>query len=922
MDSFLTQVARRIADEHPHDIDRTLVVLNNMRSLRFLKQAFKEFGRTMFLPHMTAIDALVSELGGLEIVPNEFLLFELYRIHLELEGEEAKYKTFDEFISFGDLMMGDFSEIDQYCVPARDLFVNLHDLKEVIEWDIESPDLTPFQRDYLRFYRSLYEYYSRLRERLMAEKKAYSGMAYRHVAEHIGELVDNQPWTAVYFIGFNALSECERRIIGEYARRGVGHLLTDGDPYFLRPEQESGHFLRKHREEFPEIVPQGPSLFGQGQRHITVVACPENALQCKVAGQLLTKHHEWLERGEECAVVLADEGLLTPCLSALPEGDYPVNISMGLAYCDTGMHLLACRLLTLWRNADSRGFYHSDILALLSDHYVGQLLGQRDLRKQTADFLRRDNIIRCQGGEVIRFLGDDRLAPAFAEGELTPDRWLDTMRQTVAALLESRVLENNKKELQAAGSLVEILDYLGQLQAAYGYIDRLETLEKIYLRIAQRHQIDLEGKPHSGLQLMGMLETRNIDFRHLILLSAGEGVLPASRSASSLVPFQLKQHFGLPTYREKDAVYAYNFYHMLLRAEDVYLVYSSESEAMGKGEPSRFIRQVEHELAPRFGIEVKHLVVNNNEPPHTAAPDPAGRKSEAVQQRLVELARKGFSPTVFDDYIECPLKYYYTRVLGIRSSDSLADDLDSSQLGTAIHNILHHIYEPYTGRTVEAAGLRQALADLPALMKAEFDALFVHGRATEGRNHFMHSVAETQLTSLLRKEIALIEEGHRLEIVMLEQKLGPLQLEGDVHIKGTVDRVDRLDGTLRIVDYKTGGLEDNEIAYRSTSNRAGEVVIPGKWFQLMSYALLYTTLRETPPTFSAGIYPLRNLQSGVRLASWDGDTELTADYMARFRAMLTDLCRELMDPAVDFSPALRRDRCRYCDVRTFCPRRP
>ena len=185
METFLKQVARRIADTHPNDTDRVLVVFNNRRSLRFFQRRFVSLGRTMFLPRTMSIDDLVAELGGLKIVPNEFLLFELYSIHVELEGEERKYKTFDEFISFGDLMLGDFSELDQYCVDAADLFGNLHDLKAIGEWDIEGSELTPFQRDYLHFYRSLYEYYRRLHERLAAQGKAYGGMAYRQVAENI-----------------------------------------------------------------------------------------------------------------------------------------------------------------------------------------------------------------------------------------------------------------------------------------------------------------------------------------------------------------------------------------------------------------------------------------------------------------------------------------------------------------------------------------------------------------------------------------------------------------------------------------------------------------------------------------------------------------------------------------------------------------
>ncbi len=767
MDSFLKSVARHIADTHPKDTDRVLVVMNNRRSVRFFQRQFNGLGRPLFLPQTLVIDDLVAQLGGLEIVPNEFLLFELYRIHVEIGGEERKYKSFDEFIPFGDLMLGDFSEIDQYCVDARDLFGNLHDLKSIGEWDIESSDLSPFQRDYLAFYRSLYEYYRRLHERLLAEGKAWSGMAYRHVAEQIGTLADGCPWEAVYFIGFNALSECERRIVGEYVRRGIGHLLTDGDPYFTAPDQEAGHFLRKHMDEFPEIKPVGTSLFGQGERHITVVECPESLIQCKFAGGLLASHPEWLREGEgeSTAVVLADESLLLPMLNSLPDledEDYSVNISMGYAYTDSNMHQLVQKLLRLHRQRNDRGYYGNDVLEVLSDTHTQRLLDLDNLRRRTARFLEEGSYIRCQAPELLAFLGGDqgKTSLLFPEQRLTVDEWIACMKTLVGALVAANLLESNKKEKQAAASLAKILDYLDELQQRYHYIVDFSTLEKIYSRIARHHNIALIGEPLSGLQIMGVLETRNLDFRRVVLLSANEGMIPSGRSGNTLVPHELKRAFGLPTYQEKDSVYAYNFYHLLLRAEEVYLVFSSESEAMGKGEASRFIRQVECELAPQFGIKVDHWVVDNNKPLAGNTPEAAEGKSEAVMARLKTMADKGFTPTGFDDYLECPLRYYYRQVLGIDEEETLDDDLDASQLGTCIHNVLEEIYTPYVGRPLETDGLRKALADLPQLMEREFQRFFLHGRDTEGRNHFYHSVAETQLRRLLEKEIALLDQGH------------------------------------------------------------------------------------------------------------------------------------------------------------------
>ena len=229
MEPFLLQVARRIADEHPRNTDRVLAVFNNNRSKRFFLNQFRALGRPSFLPQVMTIDEFVASLGGLEIVPNEFLLFELYDIHVELEGDDRKYQTFEDFIAFGDLMMADFSEIDQYCVDAAKIFDNLHEIKSIGEWDIEGKPLTERQQRYLAFYRSLYQYYSKLHNRLLAEGKAYGGMAYREVASNIGTLADRCPHEAVYFVGFNAISECERLIISEFCRRGNGHLIADND---------------------------------------------------------------------------------------------------------------------------------------------------------------------------------------------------------------------------------------------------------------------------------------------------------------------------------------------------------------------------------------------------------------------------------------------------------------------------------------------------------------------------------------------------------------------------------------------------------------------------------------------------------------------------------------------------------------------
>lgn len=935
METFLGKIARDIANRYPQEADQVLVVFNNRRSLRFFKRQFESMGSTMFLPQTMVIDELVGQLGGLEIVPREFLIFELFKIHTDII-KGTKYTSFEEFISFGDLMLADFSEIDQYCVDAHDLFNNLHALKSLGEWDVEGSGLTQFQVDYLTFYRSLYDYYRLLHERLAAQGKAYSGMAYRHVAENIEALAGGCRYKEVYFIGFDALSECERRIIGEYVRAHNGHLLADGDPYYFDERQEAGYFLRKHCEEFPDIRPSGESLYGQGEHHICVVECPDRLLQCKYAGAMLEAMKNEDERDlsagkkgllDNTAVVLADESLLMPMLNSLPEG-IDVNISMGYGFADTGMNMFAKKLLSLHRRRNESGYYHEDILDVMSDQLAADILGGENMMHGTARYFEKNNIIRCKTQDLAQCVDSEHLAEIFPEEVLDVDGWIAMMMHVAETLGNGVLKEKSTAERQAAASLTEILVFMADMQAEYHYIDNFKTLEKVYVRLAQKHTVDLVGEPLSGLQILGMLEARNLDFRRVILLSANEGVLPAGRSGNTLIPHDLKNEFHLPTYREKDCVYANHFYRLLQRADTAYLMYATENELMGKGEKSRFITQVEDELAPAFGIHVEHRIMNNDGIPRPAPAAVPTAKSGAMMESIRRKAAEGFSPTSFEDYICCPQEYYYKHILGVKENDSLEDDIDSSQLGECIHNSLEEIYGPYVGHTVDPTGLRSALAGLPDIIDRQFRELFKNGRSSDGRNHFYRSVVEAQLRNLLRKEIS-ITENNDLCIEMLENELGPMVVGHDplgnpYCLKGRVDRVDRLNGQLRVIDYKSGSLDGKEIAYTDPDGGFSiENKLPGKWFQLMCYALLYNRVHgNNEENVVSAIYPLRYTQKGLQYATWNGSELLGLADLERFRAMLDAYCLELLSPDSAFRVSDDKQVCRFCPVHAFCLQHP
>lgn len=937
MDAFLQEVAQQLLDKHGRDMRDVTVVFNNHRSGIFLQKHLSKMTQgSLFIPTILGIDDLVMTLGHTKIVPNEFLLFELYRIHEELEGRDRKYQTFDAFISFGEMMLSDFSEIDLYMADAKDLFSNIYDHKKLGEWDLEAKPLTEMQKSYLRFYERLYEYYQNLHERLSSKGEAYSGMAYRQVAENIDTLIENYLPKDIYFVGWNALSECEVKIIQAYTRRGNGHMVTDGDKYYYSIEEshEAGRFLKKHKPQFDEIGDY-PEHFALNNKKIKIVSCAENVLQTKYAGHLLREGQG--VAAEDTAIVLADESLLMPMLNSLPSNIKGANVTMGFPFTASEAHSLIMKLFALYARARKRSFYHQDILDVVSDHFVSKLLYANNIRAKFTAKMKQANIIRADLHIIQEVTGElsldiSPIAYLFENGDITPDTFLERAHRLVVQLYESGVTESrqegdtitekNQKESEALACLLQIIDHFVRLQKEYHFVDEMSTLQKIYSRMAKRRSIAFYGEPLSGLQILGVLETRNLDFKRVIMLSTNEGLLPSGRSSNTLIPMFLKSHFGIPTFREKDAVYAYHFYRFLQRAEEVYLVYSSESDGMGKGEASRFILQVKEELQRQYpdNIEVESLTVTAESQQSDAAPIASGKKTASVMKRLHEMATgKGFSPSALNNYRSCPLMFYYCNVLYANENETITDELDQSELGSCIHKVLEEIYQIDPNGQVKAATLKEQRAKLKETISNKFDEMFLNGMPHEGRNLLMQSIAETQIGRFLDKEIKLLESGSSIKIISPEKEMKhALEIEIDgkkeqVKIHGFADRIDQVNGQTRVIDYKSGGVEERELKVAPKTNE-----IPDKLFQLMTYSWLWQHEKDAIIPVEVGIVPLRKLNVDFMPAQWNGDSKLDQDRIKDFENDLKDVVAEIMNPQIDFEARTTSKSCKYCPMNCVC----
>lgn len=934
METFLNEVARRIRKENPDGMDKTIVVFNNRRSGLFLNRQFTQMdGNAFFLPRIIGIDQLVSELGGLEIVPNEFLLFELFNIHRQLDADCQRFKTFEEFISFGEIMLSDFNEIDLYCVDAHQLFYNLHDIKALDAWDIESGRTTSFQEKYLAFYQSFYQHYEQLHQRLTEQHKAYSGMAYRWVSENIDTLSEKISCDKIYFVGFNALSTCEKRIIQCFVRRETGHLITDGDAYYFNDKnQEAGRFLRQLGELFPNIGGY-KEHFAQNQKKITIVKCPENILQCKYAGQILANQIQLNSDDpvEQTAVVLADEKLLLPMLNAIPAEIKTANVSMGYPFSHTAVHALALKLLSLHQRRNGQYFYHRDILDLLTDYCVSKLLKSENCLSPLTHIMKAEHIIYADNN-IVKSLCEkihvdyDAVGFLFAEETPTPNAWLNMTRKLIGLFYSKEVLKNNCKEQEALLCLLETIDYLDSLQNKHHFLDSLSVLTKIYTRISQRRSVALYGEPLHGLQILGMLETRNLDFRKVILLSANEGIVPSGLGSNTLIPFNLKKQFHIPTYHEKDAVYAYNFYRLIQRAEEVYLLVNTESDGMGKGEPSRFVMQIQHELIKRYPrqIMLRQEVLATASQSELHPPANSINKDGNVLNRLKVLAAKGFSPSALNQYRSCPMKFYYEYILSLREKDKIEDDLAQNEIGTIIHKVLEKAYPAGKSQPtpVTAESLEEVTNHLDELLDQAVYDEYQHGRSRAGRNHFFESVAKNQLTRFLNDETERIRKGESLSIVGTETPVScPIDIKNNPNfpsalICGVIDRIDICNGLLRIVDYKTGRVDTNEMTVSETVPNPMDV--PDKWFQVILYAWLYSRTSGGDTPMQAGIFPLRSLGANLLPASWAGADIISPEQLNTFETLLHQLIDELLNPEIPFIAKHNSKLCQVCPFDKTC----
>ncbi len=957
MQSFLEKTVDYLYKKYGDDISELCIVLPNRRAGLFLKTHLSNnLKKTFWSPEILATEDFVALLSELQPAEPITLLFELYETVKKCNPGNAE--TFDEFSKWGQILLSDFNEIDRYLVDAKQLFGNLKNIKELESWSLNSDEgLTDFQKQYLDFWKLLGTYYEDFIERTLAKKHAYQGLAYRVVANAVEEKVNKHPWKKIIFAGFNALNLAEEIIIEKLVDLDKAEIIWDTDSYYVNNvNQEAGRFIRRYNEygRFKKIRERNTVFeetgLSSGKKNITIIGAAKNVAQAKVAGSLVTKIKNKEQTLQHTALVLADENLLFPVLHSLPENLEDINVTMGYPLKNTPVAGYFDLVFSLHENAQkiaggraNYSYYHTDLVKLLSHPYTAIALANSENRlsvKPIVQKIQQRNIVFAAKSTLEKLFADGReteyklLAPVFNHWASAADAigcityLIDLLKDGIIAQQDVTLENKASLELEYLFAFTKIVKRIQVLMEDYPHsVGDVKTLRSILNQIVKSGSLPFYGEPLMGLQVMGMLETRTLDFENVILLSCNEDILPSGKAVNSFIPFELKHHFGLPTYSDKDAIFAYHFYRLLQRATNIYLLYNTESDALGSGEKSRFLTQLIYELPkvnPNVTITEQLVVI-------PVKAENAGNviiidKDAEIIAKLKAKAEYGFSPSLLNKYRNCSLQFYFHGVAGLKEAEEVEETIGADVLGNVIHSVLEKLYQPFIGNKLSPGDVKQMKGKVEELTITAFEEYYNRSEISYGKNLLTLKVALKFIANFLDAEIKFLGQLEKtnepLIIKALEQTLeSELQVNGEtVKIKGNADRIDGVGKITRIVDYKTGLAANNELQFDDWNEIRTEATL-SKSFQLLMYAYLYQKMNPAiKENIQSGIITFRELSAGLKMVKVEGDASLNETILKEFEAQLQQLLSEIMDPARPFLQTTEIANCEYCSFKGICNR--
>jgi ATP-dependent helicase/nuclease subunit B len=906
MKSFISKVIEDVLSKYKN-IGELTFVLPSQRSCIFLKEEIiSKSESTSFLPKIISIENYIQELADISLIDNTQLLFEFYSIYKKKITTE-NLDSFEVFSQWATIALHDFNDLDSYLVNSEAFFSNLRDVKRLNEW---FQDKKPSQLavNYFQFFEYLNILYASLYKKLKSNKVGYQGLIYREAKENLEFYIHNNPNSHTIFVGFNALNKAEEYIFQELLNNNLATIYWDTNEDIIHNVNEAGVFLRRYKSQWT-YYKKNPFLWIENEnsshKNIQIIGAPKNITQIKYAGELLSKFDNF----NKTALVLADENLLSLTLNSLPTKVENINITMGYPLKDIPIAGLFEKLFKLHLNQQkfNKGkehqFYYKDVLNLLSDPFVNQMQGEV-LQKLIAKIKIENNIFLTING-IKKFLSKSEVEESsliFSMFNFSEDI-NKIINQCINLLVEIKDFSVGV-EKEYLYRFFNIFQQLLALNTTYNYITNLKTLSLFYNQLLGNEKLSFQGEPLKGLQLMGMLETRALDFETIIVTSVNEGILPGGKNEFSFIPFDVKKYFGLPTYQEKDAIFSYHFQRLLQRAKNIYLLYNTETDGYGSGEKSRFLTKLEIN-----NPSIQKTIISPKVQTLTKT-DLEIKKTPEVIEKLKEVFTQGISPSALANYIYNPINFYEQKVLKIKDDDEVEETIAANTMGTVVHGVLEELYKPFEGVFISIEHLKKMHHQIDSLLVKNFQEHYKNGNIHTGKNKLIYEVCKNNVERFLKQELELLKQNKQLKIVALEEKLEAIiKIEGidyAIKIRGIVDRIDELDGVTRIIDYKTGKVEAKDLKITDFSVLSDDYKYT-KALQVMLYSYLFSLDKSFSNTqhVEAGIISFKNLNSGFLKMNFSekrgvNETLITDEKIKLFLVELHRIIVEILNPEIPF----------------------
>ncbi len=952
MERFLSRCAKYIFEKHNNELHEICLVFPNRRASVFFNAYLqKQLSTPVIGPKIITVGELISGYSKLhrgEKLQLISILYDIFQKHTQTT------ESFDDFYFWGEVLLADFNDIDNYLVNAKDLFTNLSDLKEIEGlFDYMTPEqkaaIERFwgslagtgqktnHEKFISIWQKLYMVYAELKEVLQEKKMAYGGMISRQVIEKSGSEAPDFEFEKYYIIGLNALNNCEKAFFNLLKQQQKAVFLWDYDRFYLDDDKnEAGRFLRENLKQFPP--PKDFTLntlqFSE-KKKIKLVAVSSNYGQAQAIPQFLTDiEHAFKKEFDNTAVILADESLLYPALGAIPGNFGKVNVTMGYPVKNSVVYGFLLLLTNLLKNKrlNEQGkpvVYHRFVTDVLNH----QLLGNIEPEK-TTEFLanlKEKNRITVPLGE-IDFSSLHRLIFSVPAKVTDYSHWfLEILGRFYEIINESA--KNNHLLAEMIYSIYQAIEKLEAVISDVIKTRQHEISDAVYFRLFNQYigqvSVAFEGEPLSGMQVMGILETRCLDFKNLIILGLNENKWPRTFTAPSFIPYNLRKGFGLPGIDEQDAMYAYYFYRLAQRAENISATYSTLKEGIGTGELSRYGFQ----LLYNSGLDVEKSTLDFKFLSETVTPievQGSPEKTKILLDRITQ--ERPLSPTAINTWLQCSLRFYFRYILQLPEPDEMKDEIDSPVFGSIFHEVIENLYKPLEGKLVNRSDLKK-ISKNKVLIENEI-------RKAIGKHYFRHKDLNEKSVKLEGKTILIYENTKTFiqRVLVIDMQQTPFKLvslEGDyqtnlyseinakeipVRIGGKIDRVDMVNDTLRILDYKTGNVDSfsfkelDELFEKDKEKPKKEIL------QALIYCLIYLKNSEEKVDLQPGIYSLR------KLFDENFSPEIKRNYQTfsfqeievEFTEKLQNLVSEMLSDSGRFYQTPHEKFCQYCPYNKIC----